>query len=271
ERTRAWLDTPGTRKLIVAESPGRRETLAQLFAENGLRLPAVEDWKRFVDGDLDAAIVVGPIFDGFDAPAIGLSVVTETELFAASPRRRRRGLRETQTDVDSIIRDLSELKEGDPVVHAQHGIGRYQGLVTMELDGEPTEFLHLRYAKDATLYVPVAQLHVISRYSGAAPENAPLHELGSGQWEKARRRAASKARDAAAELLNLYARRGAREGHAFGFQASQYEAFAEGFPFDETPDQQAAIDAVVGDMVSGKPMDRLVCGDVGFGKTEVAL
>ncbi|HLT25355.1 MAG TPA: transcription-repair coupling factor [Zeimonas sp.] len=271
ERTRAWLDTPGTRKLIVAESPGRRETLEQLFAENGLRLPAVEDWKRFVDGDLDAAIVVGPIFDGFDAPAIGLSVVTETELFAASPRRRRRGLRETQTDVDSIIRDLSELKEGDPVVHAQHGIGRYQGLVTMELDGEPTEFLHLRYAKDATLYVPVAQLHVISRYSGAAPENAPLHELGSGQWEKARRRAASKARDAAAELLNLYARRAAREGHAFGFQASQYEAFAEGFPFDETPDQQAAIDAVVGDMVSGKPMDRLVCGDVGFGKTEVAL
>jgi len=271
ERLRAWLAEPGTRKLVVAESPGRRETLEQLFSEHGVRLPAVDDWKRFADGGLREAITVGPIFDGFVVPGARISVVTETELFAGAPRRRRRGLRETQTDVDSIIRDLSELKAGDPVVHAQHGIGRYEGLVTMELDEEPTEFLHLRYAKDATLYVPVAQLHVISRYSGAAPEDAPLHELGSGQWEKARRRAASKARDAAAELLNLYARRAAREGHAFRFAPNDYEAFAEGFPFDETPDQQSAIDSVVGDMTSGKPMDRLVCGDVGFGKTEVAL
>ncbi len=271
ERLRAWLAAPGVRKLVVAESPGRRETLEQLFAENGVRLPAVDDWKRFADGNLREAIVVGPIFDGFEIPETGISVVTETELFAGAPRRRRRGLRETQTDVDSIIRDLSELKAGDPVVHAQHGIGRYQGLVTMELDEGPTEFLHLRYAKDATLYVPVSQLHVISRYSGAAPEDAPLHELGSGQWEKARRRAAAKARDAAAELLNLYARRAAREGHAFRFAANDYEGFAEGFPFEETPDQQSAIDAVVADMTSGKPMDRLVCGDVGFGKTEVAL
>jgi transcription-repair coupling factor (superfamily II helicase) len=271
ERLRAWLAAPGTRKLVVAESPGRRETLEQLFAENGLRLPAVDDWKRFADGELREAITVGPIFDGFAVPGAHISVVTETELFAGAPRRRRRGLREAQTDVDSIIRDLSELKAGDPVVHAQHGIGRYEGLVTMELDEGPTEFLHLRYAKDATLYVPVAQLHVISRYSGAAPEDAPLHELGSGQWEKARRRAASKARDAAAELLNLYARRAAREGHAFGFAPKDYEAFADGFPFEETPDQQSAIDAVVADMTAGKPMDRLVCGDVGFGKTEVAL
>jgi len=271
ERLRAWLAEPATRKLVIAESPGRRETLEQLFSDNGLRLPAVDDWKRFADGELREAVTVGPVFDGFAVPGARISVVTETELFAGAPRRRRRGLRETQTDVDSIIRDLSELKPGDPVVHAQHGIGRYEGLVTMELDEGPTEFLHLRYAKDATLYVPVAQLHVISRYSGAAPEDAPLHELGSGQWEKARRRAASKARDAAAELLNLYARRAAREGHAFGFAPNDYEAFAEGFAFDETPDQQSAIDAVVADMTSGKPMDRLVCGDVGFGKTEVAL
>ncbi len=270
-RLREWLADSAARKLVIAESPGRRETLEQLFSENGLRLPTVDDWKHFAEGELREAIAVGPIFDGFTVPGAGLCVVTETELFAGAPRRRRRGLRETQTDVDSIIRDLSELKPGDPVVHAQHGIGRYEGLVTMELDEGPTEFLHLRYAKDATLYVPVAQLHVISRYSGAAPEDAPLHELGSGQWEKARRRAASKARDAAAELLNLYARRAAREGHAFGFAPNDYEVFAEGFAFDETPDQQSAIDAVVADMTSGKPMDRLVCGDVGFGKTEVAL
>ncbi len=271
EHVRTWLDRPGLRRLVVAESPGRRETLEQLFSEHGVRLEGVDDWQHFVDSDLDRAITVGPIFDGFELPDAGFSVVTESELFAGTPRRRRRGLRETQTDVDSIIRDLSELKAGDPVVHAQHGIGRYEGLVTMNLEEGPTEFLHLRYAKDATLYVPVAQLHVISRYSGASPEDAPLHELGSGQWEKARRRAASMARDAAAELLNLYARRAAREGHAFGFPASEYELFAEGFPFEETPDQQAAIDSVIGDMRSGKPMDRLVCGDVGFGKTEVAL
>ncbi len=270
-RVRAFLATPGVRKLVVAESPGRRETLEQLFAEHGQRLPAVENWHGFISGDVDAAFTVGPVFDGFALPEASIAVVTETELFAGAPRRRRRGLRETQTDVDSIIRDLSELKAGDPVVHAQHGIGRYEGLVTMDLDEGPTEFLHLRYAGDATLYVPVAHLHLIARYSGAAPEDAPLHQLGSGQWEKARQRAASKARDAAAELLNLYARRAARQGHAFGFAPSQYELFAEGFPFDETPDQLAAIDAVVRDMVSGNPMDRLVCGDVGFGKTEVAL
>src|SRR5690606_4936529 len=193
ERVRAWLAAAGKRRLVIAESPGRRETLEQMFGEHGLRLQSVDHWQDFVEVELDAAITVGPVFDGFELPDARLSVVTETELFAGTPRRRRRGLRETQTDVDSIIRDLSELKAGDPVVHAQHGIGRYEGLVTMELDEGPTEFLHLRYAKNATLYVPVAQLHVISRYSGASPEEAPLHELGSGQWEKARQRAASKA------------------------------------------------------------------------------
>jgi transcription-repair coupling factor (superfamily II helicase) len=160
---------------------------------------------------------------------------------------------------------------GDPVVHAQHGIGRYQGLINLDLGDGPTEFLHLAYANSATLYVPVAQLHLIGRYSGASPDDAPLHVLGSGQWEKARQRAAKRARDTAAELLNLYARRAARQGHAFKFDAQDYEAFAEGFGFEETPDQLAAIHAVTQDLVSGKPMDRLICGDVGFGKTEVAL
>src|SRR5690606_2623272 len=179
--------------------------------------------------------------------------------------------RERTSNVEAMVRDLSELREGDPVVHAQHGIGRYHGLVSMDLGDGAMEFLHLEYANKATLYVPVAQLHVISRYSGADPESAPLHQLGSGQWEKARRKAAKQARDTAAELLNLYARRAAREGHAFKLPLSDYNAFVEGFGFEETPDQAAAIQAVLDDMISGKPMDRLVCGDVGFGKTEVAL
>ncbi|MBN9428944.1 MAG: transcription-repair coupling factor [Burkholderiales bacterium] len=271
ERIESFLVGSGTRKLIIAESAGRRETLSQLFADHGMALPPVDGWAQFLAGKDEAALAVGPVHDGFIVPVPGLSIVTEAELFVGSVRRTRRGLREAQTDVDSIIRDLSELKIGDPVVHAQHGIGRYEGLVTMDLGDGPTEFLHLVYASQATLYVPVSQLHVIGRYSGASPEDAPLHQLGSGQWEKARRKAAQQARDAAAELLNLYARRAARTGHSFKFEPHDYEAFADGFGFEETPDQLAAIHAVVQDMVSGKPMDRLVCGDVGFGKTEVAL
>ena len=170
-----------------------------------------------------------------------------------------------------MVRDLSELKIGDPVVHINHGIGRYMGLTSMDLGEGETEFLHLEYAKDTKLYVPVSQLHVISRYSGASPEDAPLHSLGSGQWEKAKRKAAEQVRDTAAELLNLYARRAARQGHAFEYSAHDYENFADSFGFDETPDQAEAINNVIKDMTSGKPMDRLVCGDVGFGKTEVAL
>jgi transcription-repair coupling factor (superfamily II helicase) len=170
-----------------------------------------------------------------------------------------------------MLRDLAEVKEGDPVVHSQHGIGRFRGLVTMDLGDGPTEFLHLEYDGGDKLYVPVAQLHVISRYTGAAPEDAPVHRLGSGQWEKARRKAAQQVRDTAAELLDLYARRAARQGYAFPLKPQDYESFSGGFAFEETPDQAEAIRAVVADMTGGKPMDRLVCGDVGFGKTEVAM
>ncbi|RPH60212.1 MAG: transcription-repair coupling factor, partial [Burkholderiales bacterium] len=271
ERLASFLQGSPSRTLVVAESPGRRETLFQLLADHGLSLPAVDDWPGFAAADAPAALTIGPLHDGFTLPGAGIAVITEAELFVGTVRRTRRGLRESQTDIDSIIRDLSELKVGDPVVHAQHGIGRYLGLDTMDLGDGPTEFLHLTYANQATLYVPVSQLHVIGRYSGASLEDAPLHQLGSDQWEKARTRAARRARDAAAELLNLYARRAARTGHAFGFAAHDYEAFTDGFAFEETPDQLAAIHAVIQDMVAGKPMDRLVCGDVGFGKTEVAL
>lgn len=277
EKLEHYLVESGLRKLILAESAGRRETLVQMFSEHGLLgdggagIAQIDDWSTFASSTHEIALGVAPLHDGFELPQAGYALITEAELFAGIVRRSVRGRRETQTNVDAIIRDLSELKVGDPVVHAQHGIGRYEGLLSLDLGDGETEFLHLIYANEATLYVPVSQLHVISRYSGANPDNAPLHQLGSGQWEKARRKAAQQARDAAAELLNLYARRAARQGHSFKFEAHDYQAFAEGFGFEETPDQLAAIHAVVQDMVAGRPMDRLVCGDVGFGKTEVAL
>ncbi|MDO4231556.1 MAG: transcription-repair coupling factor [Lautropia sp.] len=271
------LDTPSPldgvreKRLIVAESLGRRETLQELFAEAGLKLPAAENLQTAMALPDQVVLTVGPLQRGFRLLDGQLLVITESELFPGFVRQGKRGRHAQTTQVDTLIRDLSELKPGDPVVHEQHGIGRYMGLVTIDLGDGNTEFLHLCYANDATLYVPVSMLHLIGRYSGAAPENAPLHTLGSGQWDRARRKAAEKARDTAAELLDLYARRAAREGHAFPFDPASYAAFAEGFGFEETPDQLAAIHAVIHDLTAAKPMDRLVCGDVGFGKTEVAL
>ena len=224
------------------------------------------------------AITAAPLAAGFfwfePADDIAIQFITETELFASTPQARRRRKQEQTSNVDALIKDLSELKIGDPVVHANHGIGRYQGLMNIDLgegEGGASEFLHLEYADKATLYVPVSQLHLISRYTGVSSEEAPLHRLGSGQWDKAKRKAAEQVRDTAAELLNLYARRAAREGMSHPFSGHDYEAFAASFGFEETADQRAAIHAVIQDMVSPKPMDRLVCGDVGFGKTEVAL
>jgi len=256
------------RVLLVAETAGRRETLAAMFAEHGLKPEAIADLPAFLTGKAQLALGIGPLQAGFSLEK--LAFITETELFAGSPRRTRREAQKKAT-FDNWLKDLTELKVGDPVVHESHGIGRYQGLVRMDLGLGEQEFLELHYANEAKLFVPVAQLHVISRYSGADPESAPLHTLGSGQWEKAKRKAAEQAHDTAAELLALYAARAAREGHAFDFKETDYEAFADGFGFEETNDQATAIAAVINDMRSGKPMDRLVCGDVGFGKTEVAL
>ncbi len=267
-RLKAYLATNPGRVLLLAESAGRRETLAAMLAEHGLRPAASADFAGFAAGDAPLALGVGPLHAGFALP--GLAFITETELYAGAPRRSRREAAR-KASFDNWLKDLTELKVGDPVVHESHGIGRYRGLVRMELGLGEQEFLELHYANEAKLFVPVAQLHVISRYSGAEPEAAPLHTLGSGQWEKAKRKAAEQARDTAAELLTLYAARAAREGHAFSFHENDYEAFADGFGFEETSDQAAAIAAVIDDMRSGKPMDRLVCGDVGFGKTEVAL
>ena len=276
-RLKAVLDQTTSRVLMTAESHGRRETLAQYLREHQVVFTQPEDFASVLNqGPLDRdqprlSLLVAPLHTGFQLEEPGLILLTEGELFSEVARRQRHGTRAAETNVDALIRDLSELKIHDPVVHIQHGIGRYLGLVHLDLGDGDMEFLQLEYAGAAMLYVPVSQLHVISRYSGANPEAAPLHTLGSGQWEKARRKAAKQARDTAAELLNIYARRATREGHAFRFDAQDYERFADGFDFEETPDQLAAIHAVIQDMVSGKPMDRLVCGDVGFGKTEVAL
>ena len=259
------------RVLLVAESAGRRENLLELLRDHKIEPPTVDSLDAFLKSDHRYAITVAPLAAGFFWTEAGVQLVTETELFEAAPTARRRRRQEQVSDVDALIKDLSELKLGDPVVHMNHGIGRYVGLVNLDTGDGPTEFLHLEYADKATLYVPVAQLHLISRYTGVSPEEAPLHKLGSAQWERARRKAAEQVRDTAAELLNLYARRAAREGFSFRFSAQDYEAFAASFGFEETPDQNAAIHAVIQDMVSPRPMDRLVCGDVGFGKTEVAL
>ena len=271
-RLKQHLASSAHRALILAESEGRRESLLDFLRASGVTPPSFESLDEFLASDEKLGIATAALAEGFAWMAPGLDLITETELFAAAPAVRRRGKKQEQvSDVEALIKDLSELNVGDPVVHAAHGIGRYRGLINMDIGQGPSEFLHLEYADKATLYVPVGQLHQISRYTGVSAEEAPLHRLGSGQWEKARRKAAEQVRDAAAELLNIYARRAAREGHAFRYSPRDYEQFANDFGFEETADQRAAIHAVIQDMISPRPMDRLVCGDVGFGKTEVAL
>ncbi|MFT4195426.1 transcription-repair coupling factor, partial [Ottowia sp.] len=277
-RLHAHLRASPQRALVLAESDGRRESLLDFLRASGLNPPAFDSLAEFQASSEPTGIATAALAQGFAWLEGGIDFVTETELFAAGSTQRRRRKQEQVSDVEALIKDLSELNVGDPVVHTQHGIGRYRGLVNMDLgsknaDGTPAlqEMLHLEYAGDATLYVPVSQLHLIGRYTGVSGDEAPLHRLGSGQWEKARRKAAEQVRDAAAELLNIYARRAAREGHAFRYSPHDYEQFAADFGFEETADQKAAIHAVVQDMISPQPMDRLVCGDVGFGKTEVAL
>jgi transcription-repair coupling factor (superfamily II helicase) len=278
-RFKDHLRNTQNRVLVLAESDGRRESLLDFLRASHLAPPAFDSLEEFEASPEKLGIATAPLNVGFSWLERGIDFVTETELFAAGPTTRRRKKQEQVSDVEALIKDLSELNVGDPVVHSQYGIGRYRGLINMDLgqgkneDGTPSlqEMLHLEYADKATLYVPVSQLHQISRYTGVSADEAPLHKLGSGQWEKAKRRAAEQVRDTAAELLNIYARRALREGHAFRYSAQDYETFATDFGFEETADQNAAIHAVIHDMISPRPMDRLVCGDVGFGKTEVAL
>jgi transcription-repair coupling factor (superfamily II helicase) len=299
---------PG-RVLIASDSPGRREGLIEQLAKHDLRPVTVEGWQQFIgttarhpspstgsepapdsirgqaglrpsrdDGKNGLvhdelpryAITVAALEAGFALTDPALCILTERELFperASQPRRRRRAAR----DPDTIVRDLTEIAVGAPIVHEDHGVGRYQGLISLQAGGQTSEFLCIEYARGDKLYVPVTQLHLVNRYSGASPEFAPLHSLGGDQWEKARRKAAEKVRDVAAELLEIHAKRQARAGLALELDRGMYEQFAAQFPFEETPDQYSAIEAVIRDLGSSQPMDRVVCGDVGFGKTEVAL
>ncbi|PWK91977.1 transcription-repair coupling factor [Fulvimonas soli] len=289
---------PG-RVLVAADSAGRREALAETLAGAGLKPEQVDSWPAFLDrrpgasrdpATLEAgktldsglrrndeqdlprfAIAVAPLEQGFALRTPALTVLTERELYGERVRTERRRRRGAARDPEAVIRDLTELSVGAPIVHVDHGVGRYQGLVSMELGGMQGEFLVIEYARGDKLYVPVAQLGLVSRYSGTAPELAPLHSLGGDAWERARRKAAEKARDVAAELLAIYAQREARGGQALAIDRQLVEEFGAGFPFEETPDQQQAIDAVLADLAAPRAMDRVICGDVGFGKTEVAL
>ena len=267
---KAFLAEPGRRVLFVAESTGRREMLADHLGGFGIRARQVAGWRAFLDGDQPIGLTVAPLEQGLLLERPDIALVTETQLYGERVRQERRR-RARERDSDAIVRNLTELTEGAPVVHEQHGVGRYLGLQTLSVGGMTTEFLALEYANGDKLYVPVSSLHLISRYTGASPENAPLHRLGGDQWDRIKRKAAQKAHDVAAELLDIYARRAAREGVAFPDGGDEYAAFAAAFAFEETPDQLRAIEGVLADMADPKPMDRVVCGDVGFGKTEVAM
>jgi len=297
---RHFLENYRGRVLVAADSAGRREALLEMLAGAGLKPAPVASWQDFLvspdttvgaasaatssnkqriaaeaapttSGAARFAITIAPLEQGFALTRPALTVLTERELFGERVRSERRRRRGAARDPDAIIRDLTELSIGSPIVHVDHGVGRYQGLLSMELGGMEGEFLVIEYAKGDKLYVPVAQLGLVSRYSGTAPELAPLHSLGGDAWERARKKAAEKVRDVAAELLAIYAQREARGGESLSIDRQLVEEFGASFPFEETPDQEQAIDAVLRDLAAPRAMDRVICGDVGFGKTEVAL
>jgi transcription-repair coupling factor (superfamily II helicase) len=270
DRIDRWLGTePGERTLLATSSPGHREMLLELLRGRGYEAHVYPSWQEFLASDAPLGITVAEIHDGFRFAQRRLRLITATDLGMERPRQRQRKRR--ARDPEAVIRELTDLQVGAPVVHEDYGVGRYRGLTTLDVEGMPTEFLLLEYAGGDKLYVPVLSLHLVTRYSGASPEEAPLHRLGTDQWEKAKRKAAQQARDTAAELLNLYAQRAARQGTELKLDESTYQRFVLQFPFEETEDQQTAIDRVLQDLESTRPMDRVVCGDVGFGKTEVAL
>tara|TARA_Y100001936_G_scaffold249272_1_gene299194 strand:- start:20349 stop:23822 length:3474 start_codon:yes stop_codon:yes gene_type:complete len=270
------FNSSNRRVLLVVESLGRRELVVDHLKQYGLSPKICNGYNQFRESKEEFMLCISPLHNGFILNNEGYAFITESELYATHHHKRNeRELRSVVTATDTMLRDLSETKIGDLVVHEQHGIGRYSGLVDMDPGRNShlqlNEFLLLEYDGGDKLYVPVSQLHLISRYSGTAQESTALHKLGSGQWDKAKKNAIKKVHDTAAELLNLYAQRANKKGYRFNINKHDYEAFSEGFGFEETPDQASAIKAVIQDLCSDKPMDRLICGDVGFGKTEVAL
>ncbi|OGT37495.1 MAG: transcription-repair coupling factor [Gammaproteobacteria bacterium RIFCSPHIGHO2_12_FULL_37_14] len=258
------------RILFCVETIGRREIILQLFKNISLHPTYFHSWQTFLTNSERLGIIVAPLQEGFKLHHPEITLITEAQLYGERVLQRRLRKKNHQ-DPDKLIQNLTELQIGDPVVHIDHGIGRYLGLQTLSIKDQVTEFFCLEYQNADKLYVPVALLHLISRYSGTNPDHIPMSKLGSEQWQKSKRKATENVRDIAAELLDLYAKRAARSGHAATFVADQYKIFASQFPFEETPDQLQAIDQVFADMMSEKPMDRVICGDVGFGKTEVAL
>ncbi len=266
------LKTQKGRALFMVESEGRRESLLNLLQKAGIRLPQSASYADFITGQEDVAICIGALEQGvLFSGKNPLAIISENELFGVKISQRRRRKHSQQISSETVIRNLAELTLGQPIVHLQHGVGRYQGLQVLEAAGISAEFVTIEYLGGSKLYVPVSALHLLSRYSGSEPEHAPLHKLGNDTWEKARRKAAEKVRDVAAELLDVYAMRASQKGYGFQLDLANYQRFADGFPFEETADQQDAIDAVLRDMCAPQAMDRLVCGDVGFGKTEVAM
>ena len=269
---KGFAESAAARILLVAESHGRREVVDELLTAGDLRADHVDGWQDFLAGGSTLGIAIAPLERGMmTGPATGIALITEQQLFGERVLQKRRRDREREAVNELAIKSLTELDIGSPVVHIDHGVGRYQGLNTLTLDGRDNEFLTLVYQDEARLYVPVASLHLISRYTGSGEGQAPLHRLGGESWQKAKRKAAEQIRDVAAELLDIYARREAGKGYAYPEPGSDYHRFAADFPFEETADQEAAIKKVISDMTHEKPMDRLICGDVGFGKTEVAM
>ncbi|MBM4218679.1 MAG: transcription-repair coupling factor [Gammaproteobacteria bacterium] len=270
EKLAAFVSSRNFRVLVTADSAGRREVLAEMLRRQGLDAAIASGWADFLAGGARLGLAIAPDVRGLLLPAEGLAVVAEEQLFGERARQERRR-RRAERDPEAILRELAALLPGAPVVHEEYGVGRYRGLKVMQVAGNPAEFLVLEYAGGDLLYVPVYALGRVTRYTGGSPDSAPWHRLGTDQWARARRRAAERVRDVAAELLDLYSRRAARQGRPLAFDENAYRAFAAAFPFEETLDQRDAIEAVLADLRSGRPMDRVVCGDVGFGKTEVAL
>ncbi|MGJ0484104.1 MAG: transcription-repair coupling factor [Methylomicrobium sp.] len=271
QRLRQFIEGFDGKILFVAESAGRREGLIDKLKIFKIRLKAVEGWREFIAAEDKLCITVAPMDQGLWLVKQKLAVIAESLLSGEKAQQRRRRRTAAAKELEKIVNNLNELTIGSPVVHQEHGVGRYLGLQTLDIGGIPAEFLTLEYAQGDKLYVPVSSLHLIGRYTGVNPETAPLHKLGGDQWSKAKRKAIEKIRDVAAELLEIYAKRAAKKGHEFHIVDNDYQAFADAFPFEETPDQQTAIEAILEDMASPQPMDRVICGDVGFGKTEVAM
>jgi transcription-repair coupling factor (superfamily II helicase) len=268
---REFLDDVAGGTLFVAETAGHREALRDTLTKHGITAKVIDRWSDFRAGPGSVSLLVAPMDQGLWCEDPPFAVITETQLYGDRAQQRRRRRKSSERTFEQLLRDLEDLEIGGPVVHQDYGVGRYLGLQRLDVGGIDAEFLTLEYANHEKVYVPVASLHVIGRYSGGSPETAPLHKLGGDQWQKARRRAMERVKDVAAELLEIYAKRAAKLGHAYQPPETDYAAFAAGFPFEETPDQEQAILDVIRDMTSAQPMDRVVCGDVGFGKTEVAM